>query len=670
VVTGPNRVLPVSPSAGTSDPLSALKAGRVVEARLSLALADGLFRFTSPGGEIDLPLPQALPAGTRVAISAQPGGGFQVAVLGGETPPTGVARPGQPMTLPALNVVVTPTNGDAGLPPLGRNVAATVIGNPAPGVVRVQAPGGEVDLPLARAVPEGTMIRLTAQRGGAAQVHVPAHENVVPQSPATSSAPAPTASLPSLSVFTARPVGEAPDIAPGKMVEARVVSSTPEGVVRVAAREGVFDLPIGKTLPPGTEVRIAAQPGGSLLMTVRTDAAAGARAPAPPPILVPSGPQVPVFAPGTTLTAHVAAATEPGAVRLTTPLGSFQLPVGQSLVPGAQVRIAVQPNGALMLTPEAPDIAARPTAAMTPAQAVQQNMRVAAARQDGMAHLFAEVEELPGRSDVPRDVRQAAQNVLDRRLPLDLAARPEQLAKAIAASGLFAERSLSMLAGQKDAPPDLKLALFVLRAALGSSGIRTDAQARPEAHLPPPQAGSPPAAQAPAAKAGQGMPLPPEQILPRVAAETEAGLSRINLHQIASLPDDKAASMRGDQPDLRWSCEVPVNVDGRTAMFGFVIERDGHRAAPEHKKKNWRVRAALDLQETGAVEADVRLSGEVVAAGLLAERAETAALLEAALPMLRDGLTAAGFEVETLSVRIGRAVAEAGPPGHFMDLRS
>ena len=105
-------------------------------------------------------------------------------------------------------------------------------------------------------------------------------------------------------------------------------------------------------------------------------------------------------------------------------------------------------------------------------------------------------------------------------------------------------------------------------------------------------------------------------------------------------------------------------------MFGFVIERDGHRAAQEQKKKNWRVRAALDLPETGAVEADVRLSGEVVAAGLLVERAETAAMLEAALPMLRDGLTAAGFDVETLSVRVGKAVPEMGPPGHFMDLRS
>ena len=80
-----------------------------------------------------------------------------------------------------------------------------------------------------------------------------------------------------------------------------------------------------------------------------------------------------------------------------------------------------------------------------------------------------------------------------------------------------------------------------------------------------------------------------------------------------------------------------------------------------------RVRAAIDLAETGAVEADVRLKGDVVTAGLVAEQPETARMLEEALPMLRDGLTAAGFEVDTLSVRLGKAKPDAGPPGHFVD---
>ena len=158
----------------------------------------------------------------------------------------------------------------------------------------------------------------------------------------------------------------------------------------------------------------------------------------------------------------------------------------------------------------------------------------------------------------------------------------------------------------------------------------------------------------------------PEHIAPRLLHETDSALARLSLHQIASLPDERMAA-RADQPDMRWSCEIPVNVDGRTAMFGFVIERDGRHAPHEREKKKWRVRAAIDLAETGAVEADVRLKGDVVTAGLVAEQPETARMLEEALPMLRDGLTAAGFEVDTLSVRFGKAKPDAGPPGHFVD---
>lgn len=677
MVSGPIRVSPASSVAGASDPLSALLAGRVLEARLSLALADGLFRFTSPDGEIDLPLPRALPAGTRVAIAAQPGGGFQVTVLGQETPPVAGARPGtaqpQDVTQPPLDLVVKPANGDAGLPPLGRNVAATVIDNPQPGLVRVQAPGGEVDLPLPRPVPEGTVIRLTAQRGGAAQVHVPAQ--TVSTSPAATAALRPAASAqPPIHVFTARPVGPAPDIAPGKVVEARVISSTPEGVVGVATRAGNFALPVGRVFPPGTEARIAVQPGGVLVMTVRTEpvavatAGAGGTASSSQPILIPPGAAVPVLTPGTMLTARIVAAADNGSVRLAGPTGEFQLPLGQPLAPGSVVRITAQADGGLLLVPEPPEETRPRPAALS--DAVQQAARSAVARQGGMAVLFADVEELVARPDLPQEVRRAAEAVLDRRLPLELLARPDQLARAIAVSGLFAERNLSALAGQ--APADLKLALFVLRAVLGSgSHIRTDESAKPDIRLLPPQPGTPPAAQAPASRAGgQGASLPVEQLLPRIASESDAALARINLHQIASLPENGPASARADAPDMRFSCEIPVNVDGRTAVFGFVIERDGHRAQAKTEKRRWRVRAALDLAETGAVEADVRLHGETVTAGLLAERPQTAALLEAALPMLRDGLIAAGFEVDGLSVRLGKAAPDAATPGHFMDLRS
>jgi hypothetical protein len=163
--------------------------------------------------------------------------------------------------------------------------------------------------------------------------------------------------------------------------------------------------------------------------------------------------------------------------------------------------------------------------------------------------------------------------------------------------------------------------------------------------------------------------LAAEELVPHLVRDTDAALARVNLHQIASLPDDRGAQ-RGDAPDARWSAEIPVNIDGRTAMFGFVIERDGRQAQIEREKRRWRFRAALDLPDTGAIEAEVRLQGTHVSAGIVAEEAETVALLEAALPLLRDGLTAQGFDVETLSVRRGKGTPPPAPPGYFMDRRT
>jgi hypothetical protein len=40
------------------------------------------------------------------------------------------------------------------------------------------------------------------------------------------------------------------------------------------------------------------------------------------------------------------------------------------------------------------------------------------------------------------------------------------------------------------------------------------------------------------------------------------------------------------------------------------------------------------------------------------------------LPLLRDGLTAQGFDVETLSVRRGKGAPPPAVPGTFMDRRT
>ena len=664
-----------------------------------MALGDGVFRFTSAENEFDLPLPRNLPPGTQVQIEKQPDGTFKMTILNEMALPAPVTRPGQPVPLPA-NLFVHPKTPLAPQLSPGRPVEARVVSNPASGTVRVAVGTGEFDLPLPRALPEGTVLRIVPQSNGTVQVSLPSSVSAG----GAVTTPAPPAPPPAVhpSVFTVKPEGTPPQLPAGQVVEARVTATLPGNIVRFATADGEIDLPMPKAFPPGAQARIVAQPNGSFVVTMRPEpSAAPARpgaavsSPAVQPSLSPSqpgapAPQIPAaisikpapglpsFPAGQPVDARVSAQPAPnGMVRFTAPSGDFDLPMARPLPSGMVVRVLPQANGGMTVVPlpDAPETAA-PRAAVpsqTPADAVRQTVGQAVSKQAGLGNLFADIEKLPFKLSVPMPVRNAAERVLDHRLPLEFVAKPELLSKAIASSGLFAERMLAGLPPVQNVPPDLKLALFVLRSALGSwSSSHADAPLRTGPHLPPPAPGAPPAAQPPSdpAQVRAAAQMPPDEFVPRVMSETDSAIARINLHQIASLPDDRAAAARGDAPDARWSCEIPVNVDGRTAMFGFVIERDGRHAQQDKDKKKWRVRAALDLEDTGAVEADVRLQGEAVSAVILAERGETVRMLEDALPLLRDGLTAAGFEVESLYVRLGRGAQEQRPMRHFVDRKT
>lgn len=709
VIAPPTEVLPVP---GVARPtLSAALGGKVIEAKLTLALADGLFRFSSPEGEIDLPLPRNLPPGTQVRIAPQPDGSFQITVLNEESlPPPAMARPlpaagAQPQTTPPLTTVVHPRTPIA--LPQGQEITARVTGNPEPGLVRVATPQGEIDLPLPRPVPPGTALRITPESQGAIRVSVP--ELPGRAQPAGEAAQKPVVHP---SVFTSKPETMPANIPLGHVIEAKVLppQGQQQGMVRFAGPEGEFQLPLPREFPPGAQARVVAQPNGSVVVTMRPEgtqspgaqpamqgapvsAAAIAASPAMRAVTLPPGPSIPVLPAGQVIEAVISQqpARAPGMVRIATPLGEFELPLPQhqALPPGTPVRIAPQPNGGLTFVPmaEGPEAAAplllKNPQASTPAEAVRQTVRSAVLKQDGLANVFADIEALPLRSDAPQAVRRAAETLLGQRVLIEDVVKPDQLAKAIAGSGIFAERTLSSLPPLQSAPPDLKLALFVLRAALGN-WTRTDNLPSPQSILPshpgtvppPPTGTAAPTGQAPAEpshlKGGQlsMQGLSAEEFVPHLARDTDAALARVNLHQIASLPDDRSGAARPDAPDARWSAEIPVNIDGRTAVFGFVIERDGRQQQAEKEKRRWRFRAALDLPDTGAIEADVRLMGTHVSAGIVAESDETVAMLEAALPMLRDGLTAQGFDVETLSVRKGKGAPPPAPPGYFMDRRT
>src|SRR5690606_31004946 len=135
--------------------LPAALAGKVIEARLLMALGDGVFRFTAAENEFDLPLPRPLPPGTQVRISPQPGGFFEVTVLDADGAPVRAAPSNAQAPEPRLPVQTMTIRPDTPLPNLrtGQFIEARVIANAPSGTARLATPDGEIDLPLPRPLP-------------------------------------------------------------------------------------------------------------------------------------------------------------------------------------------------------------------------------------------------------------------------------------------------------------------------------------------------------------------------------------------------------------------------------------------------------------------------------------------------------------------------------------
>lgn len=335
----------------------------------------------------------------------------------------------------------------------------------------------------------------------------------------------------------------------------------------------------------------------------------------------------------------------------------------------------------------------------------------ALARQDGLAPLFANLEALARHAATPaalaappaRPVVDAALALLGLRLP----ARADfmtagNLRQAVSLSGAFHEAQL--LRGEPvSAAHDLKSALLTLRAALAEAGAEADPAAlaklrsgealpgergpqergggRSDAAAPAPAAAGDPRLPAPRR---DGMPLPqgaamatidplseaPAQVLGKLAAQTDAALDRISLSQYASLPSP--AEGLSLQPTQRWFVEVPLMLDGRTAVLPLEIEEDarGGREGAAAKGKEWRVRFALDVEPLGLIHALVTMNRRAVQVAVWAEREETSQLVRDFAPELRGALTLESFDSAEIDVVTGRPRERAPGAGQYLDRRS
>lgn len=290
-------------------------------------------------------------------------------------------------------------------------------------------------------------------------------------------------------------------------------------------------------------------------------------------------------------------------------------------------------------------------------------VQAAVPRQDSITSLTTALTAIAGKVALPEPVIRAAQQVLAGRIRLDgPPLTGPQLQRAVLGSGLFQEAKLA--AGTLPLPQgDMKTALLSLRQSLGA-WLGQQAAILPAAKVAPPLKGS-----VPRVRSGEVAPLEPStsstDIGKQLLDRTEAALSRLRLHQNASLPEP-ASRQTAD-----WSLDLPVTIGQHQALLHIQIHRDQPGQGEADSERGWQMRFAINLPGLGEVGAQVSLRGGGAGVMLWAADPETAQALEASLPELRGSLSAAGLQPGAVFVRHGEPPAQpAAPSGHFVDART
>jgi hypothetical protein len=501
-----------------------------------------------------------------------------------------------------------------------------------------------------------------------------------------------------------------PALKSGDIVEAEVLQLLAGGRAKLAVADMILEVQSQVLLTPGQTVRLAVKntPEGLRLTLIGgKDLAPGPAAGNIRPAMSPQ--------PGQAATAPAAAIAVTGD-QLNTAATSLSPAAGTALS-------AADASGKAASAPEPPLAAPAAGQALALAAAVQS----AAARQDGLARLFADAGVAALAPGLPPALRAAAAELLAQRPVLDASLSGADIKQALDRSGLLLESRLAAAALDPGGSPvsasgDLKAALLVFRSLLktwldgadgsGESGAAAakaggvglpavpapsiaaepplqgqsgtlarpgpslgaagqaaaERSTTPSAAPPPPYRGAPTAAQ-PAVAPSISPDSSPSGIAKVLLRDSDAALARQTLLQAASLPDP-SDSAHAAASTARWAFEVPFAAPQGTAVAQFEIARDGRHAPAEGIKAVWRARFSLDVEPIGPVHAQIALTGARAAVTLWAERADTSARLRDNAARLADALRQAELDPGEVVVRSGAPPRAAATSGRFLDRAS
>jgi hypothetical protein len=418
--------------------------------------------------------------------------------------------------------------------------------------------------------------------------------------------------------------------------------------------------------------------------------------------------------PGDVINALVLSLIKDTTFRLQLPAGTLDVAADKALVPGTRVELAVKGTAAepeIFLTPlpgagssragtaaqTGTPISARLEAPVLPPQAQAERIgqvaativRDAAARQGGMAQLYADLEAslAQPKVPVPAPVVMAARQLfalrLDATAPAGIDA--DDIKLALAQSGLVSHPGATSGAAPTPVPLDARAVLLSLREALKNWESAERAL--------PPTTGSPSspamtaAATAAPRQAGPMLPYPNGPTVSQPAADpnlpanatardlalhlldkTDSAIAREMILKIASLPDRPDLGTRpADANPSRMTFDIPMATPTGTAVAQIRIERDGAQRDGDIVEPVWRANFSVDLEPIGAVHVRIALIGGKATVTMNAERPESAESLLAGLPLLEAGLRGVELEPGVLTCQAGQPAPAAADHGLYVD---
>ncbi len=633
--------------AGASLRALAQASGQTVEARVLSQAGNGATQVQIGRQVLTINLPQSQPVGATLTLAVQQTDGhLQLTLEGVRPPPSGSAISGAGQNAPATQVqlsAIALSGGQIDLVPT----------RPA---LQGAAPASASNLsmpsaPVSAQISAPSMAPLAAYGAGAVLQTSPASSApFMPVVGNATSAPVTTAATAPGATASPQAATGAPSSVPFAAANGpatQVVSANPTSLVtgNVGPEVAAAGLRVSAQ-PAAPPSSIATVPGATAPSTAAQAAPAASVSASVPRAEIPYAVAAPVSAPGRPV------------VRVAGSASTALPPVGQAVSSSIVGQHAPPPNMAgaaaaqANLTHPGPVLPQSPVPA-NPQAALAQMVQQALPRQDSVVGLTTALSAAIGKFALPEPVAKAAQQVLAARVSLDGGqVSGESLKTAVLKSGIFQEALLASGQGTL-AAGDTKSVLLGLRQSLGA-WLGQQAPVAQVAGVAPPLRGLLPRARS----ADGGTPALPDDMLEagRMLLErTEAALSRVRLHQSASLPEQSAA-----RQDAQWSLDLPVVVAGQQHLLQMQIHKDPEGEDERPEERGWQIRFAINLSDAGEIGAQISLRAGRAGVLLWAERPETSAALSADVEALKADLAALGLKPGAVVIRTGAPASPAG----------